>query len=94
MPFIRSDLTRVSTAMARAASGSKRQMAGLWFYQTADTHTDVTAANYFNAAADELMPGDIILAAVAMGGTPQLRAYIVTSVSTSGVVSVAQITTT
>lgn len=41
----------------------------LWIYTTADAMTVVRAEGYFNAAAEDLAIGDVIICNVATGGT-------------------------
>ena len=63
----------------------------LWHYTTADAASTVDSEGYFNAAADMLRVGDIILANVATGGTMQAGLFLVTS-NSAGVVDVNDMT--
>jgi hypothetical protein len=94
MPFTLDSLTRTSRG-ARAPGGSGR-VPGMFSYTTNDPHTDLVAANYWNAGAAHLSVGSTIFAAVDIDNpTPasrQLRAYMVTSISAANVVTVVQLT--
>ena len=59
----------------------------LWHYTTADEAATVDSAGYFNAAADMLRVGDIVVANVETGGTLQAGLFLV-SAHESGVVDV------
>jgi outer membrane protein assembly factor BamB len=63
----------------------------LWHYTTPDAAVAVDNTGYFNAAADMLHVGDMLLANVATTGTPQNGVFAVASV-VSGVVDVANMT--
>ncbi|MBF0167688.1 MAG: hypothetical protein HQL45_08650 [Alphaproteobacteria bacterium] len=63
----------------------------LWHYTTADTAASVDSAGYFNAAADMLRVGDIIVANVDTAGTMQGGLFLVSS-NASGVVDVNDMT--
>lgn len=63
----------------------------LWHYTTADAAATVDSAGYFNAAADMLRVGDIIVANVATGGTMQAGLFLV-SANASGTVDVNDMT--
>jgi hypothetical protein len=65
-------------------------------YVSADAAATVEAAGYFDAATTLLNPGDTIDAVMAVGGTPVLKSYVVTSnaVATGGHVVIALQTTT
>ncbi|MBF0269347.1 MAG: hypothetical protein HQL44_12230 [Alphaproteobacteria bacterium] len=63
----------------------------LWHYTTADAASIVDSDGYFNAAADMLRVGDIIIANVATGGTMQAGQFLVTS-NSAGVVDVNDMT--
>jgi hypothetical protein len=63
----------------------------LWHYTTADTAAVADTAGYFNAAADMLRVGDMILANVGTGGTPQAGILLVNA-NSGGVVDVADLT--
>ncbi|MBW8268288.1 hypothetical protein [Caldovatus aquaticus] len=91
MALTPNSLTVLSIGATRpnGQAGARRK---LHLYTSDDTHATVSGAGYFSALYQRLNPGDIILAALDLGGTPQLRAYIVTASSASSV-SIAQITT-
>lgn len=57
----------------------------LWHYKTADA--SVTGANYFDVAADMMNIGDLIIATVDTGDTPETDFYIVSDIE-AGAVSV------
>jgi hypothetical protein len=63
----------------------------LWHYTTADTAASVDSAGYFNAAADMLRVGDIIVANVDTAGTMQGGLFLVSS-NAAGVVDVNDMT--
>ncbi len=63
----------------------------LWHYTTADTAATVDSSGYFNAAADMLRVGDIIVANVDTGGT-MLGGMFLVSANASGVVDVNDMT--
>jgi hypothetical protein len=48
-------------------------------YKTPDTIANMTGANYFNGAKDELRQHDIIIAVGSTGGTPTVDVLVVTS---------------
>ena len=62
-------------------------------YSTADAASVVQGAGYFNSASGLLAVGDVIMTTVALGGTPQVKTYVVTAVSSAGVVTIALQTT-
>lgn len=59
----------------------------LWHYTTTDNNAAITAAGYFNSAADMLRKGDLIIANVDTGGTQANKQYFVGNV-TGGVVTI------
>lgn len=63
----------------------------LWHYTTADAAATVDSAGYFNAAADMLRVGDILVANVETGGTLKAGLFLVSS-NASGVVDVDDMT--
>jgi len=63
----------------------------LWHYATADAADTVDGAGYFNAAADMLRVGDIIIANVETAATPKAGLFLV-SQAASGVVDVNDMT--
>ena len=63
----------------------------LWHYTTPDAAATVDTAGYFNAAADMLRAGDMILANTATGGTPVHGIFAVAS-NAGGVVDTADMT--
>lgn len=63
----------------------------LWHYTSADVAAAVDTAGYFNAAADMLRVGDIIVANVGVGGTPGAGLFLVNA-NTAGLVDVADMT--
>lgn len=63
----------------------------LWHYTTADLAADVDTAGYFNAAADMLRVGDIVVANVDSAGTPGAGLFLVNA-NAAGVVDVADMT--
>lgn len=63
----------------------------LWHYVTADAAASVDTAGYFNAAADMLRVGDIIIANVETATTPKAGLFLV-SQAASGVVDVNDMT--
>jgi hypothetical protein len=74
---------------ANWANGGNMQGApAMHRYSTSDTAATVDTTGYFNAVADEVRVGDVILAATGVGGTLATGLYQVRSIS-SGVVDVA-----
>lgn len=63
----------------------------LWHYTSTDDAAVVDSAGYFNAAADMLRVGDMILANVATSATPSAGVFLV-SANGAGVVDVANLT--
>lgn len=63
----------------------------LWHYTTADLAADVDTDGYFNAAADMLRVGDIVVANVDSTGTPGAGLFLVNA-NEAGVVDVADMT--
>lgn len=63
----------------------------LWHYTTPDTAASVDTTGYFNAAADMLRTGDMILANTGVGGTPANGIFAVAS-NASGTVDTADMT--
>lgn len=55
MAFIASNLSAVGGQSTKGRSGQ------LWFYWTADATATVDTSGYFNAAADLLQVGDVII---------------------------------
>ncbi|WP_376957353.1 hypothetical protein ABNQ39_09950 [Azospirillum sp. A26] len=64
----------------------------LWHYTTHDVATDVDTAGYFNAAADLLRVGDMLLANCAVGSATPATGVLVVAASASGAVDVANLT--
>jgi hypothetical protein len=63
----------------------------LWHYATPDAAGAVGASGYFNAAADMLRVGDIVIANVDIAGAPKGGLFLVSTAS-SGVVDVNDMT--
>ena len=63
----------------------------LWHYATPDAAAALDDAGYFNAAADMLRAGDMILANTATGGTAQSGVFAVASAA-AGSVDAASLT--
>lgn len=63
----------------------------LWHYATPDAAASVDDAGYFNAAADMLRAGDMILANTATTSAPQSGVFAVASVA-AGSVDAASLT--
>lgn len=63
----------------------------LWHYKTGDTAAATDTTGYFNEAAPMLRVGDMILANVGVGGTPQHGLFAVLS-NAAGVVDVGDMT--
>jgi hypothetical protein len=63
----------------------------LWHYTTPDPAADVDTAGYFNAAADMVRVGDMVLANVATGGTPASGIFLINA-NAAGVVDAADLT--
>ncbi len=63
----------------------------LWHYTTTDLDTDVDTSGYFNAAADMVRIGDIVIANADTNGVAKAGLYWVNA-NSAGVVDVADIT--
>lgn len=63
----------------------------LWHYATPDAASAVGANGYFNAAADMLRVGDIVIANLAISGSPTAGLFLVSTAS-GGVVDVNDMT--
>lgn len=63
----------------------------LWHYKTTDLDTTVDTTGYFNAAADMVRIGDIIIANADTGGVAKAGLYWINA-NSAGVVDVADIT--
>lgn len=57
----------------------------LWHYTTTDPAATVDSAGYFNAAADMLRGGDMIIANVDSGGTASAGLFLVSQAAAGGV---------
>ena len=62
----------------------------LWHYTTPDAPAAVDTTGYFNAAADMLRAGDMILGNTATGGTPVHGIFAVAS-NSGGIVDTANV---
>jgi len=63
----------------------------LWHYTTTDTAIIVDTAGYFNAAADMMRVGDMVMSNVDTDGVPGSGIFLVNA-NTAGVVDVADMT--
>ena len=63
----------------------------LWHYSSADAHTAVRVAGYFNAASHMVRVGDMILANTGVGGTP-VTGILLVNANAGGVVDTADLT--
>jgi len=63
----------------------------LWHYTTADAAAEVDTQGYFDAAADMLRAGDMVMANVAVGTAPAAGIFLVNT-SSPGVVDVSDLT--
>lgn len=63
----------------------------LWHFTTPDTATTVATVGYFDAAADMLRQGDMILANVEINGVPKAGIFLVNQ-DAGGIVDVANLT--
>lgn len=63
----------------------------LWHYATTDTAADVDTAGYFNAGADMLRVGDMVLANVDTDGTPGAGIFLINA-NAASVVDAADMT--
>lgn len=82
-------LVRVTSAPI--AAGDVRSAYKYW---TADAAATVAAAGYFNGARTRLLKGDTITVVSDVGGTPALKAYVVTASPSTGNVTIALQATT
>lgn len=69
-----------SIAFGAASAAGAANMTKVFVYRTPDTAATVEGAGYFNNARSRLTKGSIIFAAMVVGGTPVLKAYVVTAV--------------
>lgn len=60
----------------------------LWHYTSTDDAAAITAANYFNKAADMMQVNDLIVINIDTDGTPSTKFYIVTG-NSGGTVTIA-----
>ncbi len=60
----------------------------IWTYKTTDTQATMNTSGYFNAAYRDLTVGDVILAYLDTGGTPEVALFWVQA-NASGVVDLA-----
>lgn len=81
MPFVQKNLSVLAYANGFT----------LWHYTTPDTAATVDTTGYFNAAADMLRPGDMLLANTSTGGTTVNGIFAVAS-NASGIVDTADMT--
>lgn len=58
--------------LARLSCSGNSSYPTLWAYTSADTVADVNTAGYFDDAAADLSVGDVIMAYLDTGGTPQV----------------------
>jgi len=98
MAFAASGLRLISVGADLPLSGTVADTAGqntqkIWSYVTGDAAATVDGAGYFNSAGTLLSKGDIIFGVAVVGGTPVLKARVVTAAA-SGAVSTALQTTT
>ncbi|MDX9862192.1 MAG: hypothetical protein RBS99_14885 [Rhodospirillales bacterium] len=63
----------------------------LWHYTTADAAAEVDTQGYFDAAADMLRAGDMVMANVATGAAPAAGIFLVNA-SGPGAVDVSDLT--
>jgi hypothetical protein len=63
----------------------------LWHYTTPDPAADVDTAGYFNAAADMVRVGDMVLANVDTDGAPASGIFLINA-NAAGVVDAADLT--
>lgn len=76
-----------STGFATIGASKAGNAPSLYAYSTADTIADVNTSGYFNALANTLSVGDVIIARTSTGGTQALTLVFVAS-NASGVVDV------
>lgn len=80
MPFSVKNLNRVAEGGETPGNTSPGNRQTLWIYATNDAVSVVEAANYFNPARPQGMAkGDLIDAAIAVGGTIVRKDYVVTA---------------
>lgn len=75
-------LTRIGSAPLAAGD-----VKSLWLYPTTDAQSVVAASGYFNSATKKLAKGDVIIVNGALGGTPTLSMYVVTSATGAATVT-------
>lgn len=88
MALTLSSLKRISNGAARP--GQSEHCPGVLQYSTDDAHTDVVGSNYFNAATNYLVQGDIILTSNNLDGTPTHWTFVVTSATGAAAVTVVE----
>lgn len=95
MAFLKTGLKRVDH-LGEIGTGVN-SIKYLYTYHTLDAAAVVEAASYFAVAfpgAPNWNVGDIIIAVMAMGGTPVMKHYVVTAVSAANTPTIALQTTT
>ena len=88
MALLAKSLRVVNNLSNDAAAAAPSNTPRLVSYATADALATVTAAGYFNGAADQLMPGDVLLIQHSVGGTRGVALRTVQSIA-AGVVTIA-----
>lgn len=76
--------TNEGTVQAPASAGPSLAS---WELRTSDAPATVEAANYFNAASADLPVGSVIQAVMGIGGTVELKDFVV-SANAAGVVTI------
>lgn len=71
-------LRRVNSGVIQNAGAAGASLS-LWMFATSDTAATVEGANYFNSWVTDLVIGSVIFAAMAIGGTPKFKTYMVTA---------------
>lgn len=95
MAFTAKALVRINqVVVGNAAGAATARQISLHAYATDDAPAVVEGAGYFNNARLRFVAGDMIDAAMTLGGTPVTKRYIVTASPATGNVTIALQATT
>lgn len=91
MSYSETSLARLTspTSIGLASGKPRQEVSSTYQYATDDAAATVEAAGYFNSARSRLVKGDVIIARMAMAGTPIVKVYIATAVPSTGNVTIA-----
>lgn len=90
MAYSNKSLVRIGQVVTgNAAGAATARQISLHAYATDDAPATVEGTGYFNSARNRLTAGDMIDAAMTLGGTPVTKRYVVTASPASGNVTIA-----